>query len=233
LFFPFWGGVFLIFFLFQLSPPAAPPPPPGGAPPPPPPATPHAQTLAAAPAPPTPDHTALLAEIEQQYQAKVREAHAAGFREGEASGRARGAAEVQPAIEKLVRAAADLAQMRPRLRKEAEGDTVKLALAIARRILRRELAVDPEALHGVLMAALERLQGQEISRVRVHPSQAAQVKALLANATAGRPVEIVADASRSVGDAIFETDRGNLDASVETQLQEIERGLIDRLQKQP
>ena len=45
----------------------------------------------------------------------------------------------------------------------------KLALAIARRVLRRELAVDPEALHGLVLAALEKLQGQEICRVRVHP----------------------------------------------------------------
>jgi flagellar biosynthesis/type III secretory pathway protein FliH len=32
-----------------------------------------------------------------------------------------------------------------------------------------------------------------------------------------------------MGTVIFETDRGNLDASVESQLREIERGLGDRL----
>jgi len=31
---------------------------------------------------------------------------------------------------------------------------------------------------------------------------------------------------------LFETPRGNLDAGVESQLQEIERGLADRLRKQ-
>jgi flagellar assembly protein FliH len=39
----------------------------------------------------------------------------------------------------------------------------------------------------------------------------------------------VADASREPGAVIFETQRGNLDASIESQLQEIERGLTDRL----
>ena len=47
---------------------------------------------------------------------------------------------------------------------------VQLSLAIARRMLRRELAVDPDALHGLVLAALEKLQAQEICRVRVHPS---------------------------------------------------------------
>jgi flagellar biosynthesis/type III secretory pathway protein FliH len=44
---------------------------------------------------------------------------------------------------------------------------------------------------------------------------------------------VVADASREPGTVIFETARGNLDASVDAQLQEIERGLVDRLRKQP
>jgi len=45
-------------------------------------------------------------------------------------------------------------------------------------------------------------------------------------------VEVVPDASREPGTLIFETERGNLDASVESQLEEIERGLADRLQNQ-
>ena len=51
-------------------------------------------------------------------------------------------------LERLARAIDELAGLRPRLRQEAEADLVQLALAIARRVLRREIAVDPEALHG-------------------------------------------------------------------------------------
>jgi flagellar biosynthesis/type III secretory pathway protein FliH len=42
---------------------------------------------------------------------------------------------------------------------------------------------------------------------------------------------VLADPSRELGTVIFETQRGNLDASVESQLQEIERGLADRLRR--
>jgi flagellar biosynthesis/type III secretory pathway protein FliH len=45
-------------------------------------------------------------------------------------------------------------------------------------------------------------------------------------------VEVIADSSHELGSVIFETTRGNLDASVNSQLQEIERGLTDRLRKQ-
>jgi len=108
---------------------------------------------------------------------------------------------------------------------------VKLSLAIAQRVLRRELAIDPEALHGLVLAALEKLQGQELCRVKVHPSQAAAIKAALQKSVTGNPVEVVSDGSREPGTAIFETKRGNLDASVDTQLREIERGLADCLRR--
>jgi len=184
-----------------------------------------------APKAPAGDPAAQMAELEA-YRQKVREAHDAGAREGEIAGRNRAAAELQPVIERLTRSIEEMTNLRARLRREAEADVVQLALAIARRVIRREVAADPDALRGLVIAALEKLQGQEISRVKVHPSHVATVKAGLQQAVSGGVVEVVADSSRELGSVIFETTRGNLDASVDSQLQEIGRGLTDRLRKQ-
>jgi flagellar assembly protein FliH len=172
------------------------------------------------------------AQLEAQYRQKAAEAHAAGLREGEAAGRNRAAAELQPVLERLARSTEEIAGMRARLRREAESDVVQLALAIARRVILRELSADPDALRGLVMAAFETLQGQEIARVRVHPSHVALLTSCLEQASGGAPVAVVPDQSREVGSVVFETTRGNLDASVDSQLQEIERGLTDRLRKQ-
>jgi len=134
-------------------------------------------------------------------------------------------------LERLAHSIDDVAGMRPRLRKEAEADLVQLSLAIARRVLRRELAVDPEALHGLVLAALEKLAGQEICRVKVHASHAAMVAAALPKPGGGALIEVIADRSCEPGGIVFETARGNLDVSVESQLREIERGLTDRLRR--
>ena len=162
-------------------------------------------------------------------EANLKEAHAAGVREGEAAGRKKAATEVQPAIERLARSIEEISGLRARLRREAEQDLVRLALAIARRILRRELIADPDALHGLVLGALEKLQGQEICRVRVHASHAALVSGCLRQMAGAAPVEVIADTTLAPGGVIFETQRGSLDASVESQLREIERGLGDRL----
>jgi len=179
-----------------------------------------------------PDWAARIAQLETQYQQKIREAHAAGAREGEVAGRSRAAAELQPVIERLGRSIQEISNLRLRLRREAEADVVQLAIAIARRVVRREISADPDALRGLVVAALEKLQGQEVSRVRVHPSHLAMVQACLQQAVNGGRMEVTSDGSREPGSVIFETTRGNLDASVDSQLQEIERGLTDRLRRQ-
>ncbi len=178
----------------------------------------------------TAEVSAHLAQMERAWEQRAREAHAAGVREGEAAGRSRAAAELQPVLDRLARSIEELAGMRARLRREAEAGLIQLALAIARRVLRREVMVDPEALHGLVLAALEKLQSQEKCRVRVHPSHAAALAARLGEA-GGRGIEVAPDAGCEPGALIFETERGNLDASVESQLREIERGLTDRLRR--
>jgi flagellar assembly protein FliH len=181
---------------------------------------------------PTPDMTAQIAQLQQQCEVRVREAHAAGAREAEAAARTRASAEVQQALEKMAHTIGELAQMRGRLRKQAEGDTVKLSLAIARRVVRREIAMDPEALRGLVLAALETLQSKEVCRVRANVSQAAAILAILRQTATHENVEVIPDGSLAPGGIIFETTQGSLDASVDSQLQEIERGLADHMRKQ-
>jgi flagellar assembly protein FliH len=181
----------------------------------------------AAPPPPV----ASADDIRREGERRAAEARAAGLREGEAAGRSRAAAELQPVLERLAASIDEIASLRPRLRREAESDTVRLALAIARRVILRELSVDPGALHGIVLGALDRLQSAEPCRLRVHPSQVAALSALL-QSRGGASVEVVADGSRDPGAVVFETARGNLDASVDAQLGEIERGLAAVLRRQ-
>ncbi len=190
----------------------------------------------AAPAPPAaedPDSgsgqaAARLAEVERRGQQRAREAREAGFREGEAAGRAQAEARWQAAADELALSLAALAGLRPRLMREAGAELVELALGIARRVLRRELTVDPGALEALVQAALGKLPARDIRGVRVHPELEDAVRRGLARA--GRAdLALAADATLAPGALLVETTRGHLDASLETQLAEIGRGLADRI----
>jgi flagellar assembly protein FliH len=136
------------------------------------------------------------------------------LRDGEAQGRARAEAELKPIAEKMGRTIQQILDIKPALRKQVEEEAVQLSLAVSRRILRRELSIDPSALHGLVQAAFERVARQETTRVVVHPDQAVQVRTALAAATT-RNIEVVPDGSRESGTLIFETTRGSVDASLD------------------
>ncbi len=172
---------------------------------------------------------ARVAELERLVEQRAKEAHQKGAADARAAAESQAAARVQAEIERLAQSAAQLAALRPKLRAEAEADLVHLAIAVARRILNRELASDPQAITALVDAALAKLRAQEPCRIRVHPDHKAALAAGLASA--GARIEVVGDPALSRGDAILETARGDLDASAETQLAEIERGLTDRLQQ--
>jgi flagellar assembly protein FliH len=161
------------------------------------------------------------------------EAYHRGFTEGKAVGREQAAAELQSVLDQLGRSLATLSTLRSRIRGEAEGDLLKLAISIARRVLHRELTLDPESMEGLIRVALDKLQSRELCRVRVHPDQEQAIRKSLERFSNSQKVELITDPSLQCGDVIFETAHGNLDASIESQLREIERGLADRLRRLP
>lgn len=173
------------------------------------------------------------ADLERQMNERVQTAHKKGFAEGEAAGRQQATAQFNSALEKISRSVAEIVSLKSRLHHEAEEDVVKLAIGIARRILYREITTDPTALAGLVRAALDKLDGREVQRLRANPQDAPVLQQQLQQIGMPRKIDVVPDASLQRGSAIFETTHGSLDASAETQLNEIDRGFTDLLKRAP
>ena len=173
----------------------------------------------------------LNSDLQLDLEARVKAAFERGRVVGEANAAQQAiqqaAQNLEPVIARLNQMIQELAGMRKRFRGEAEADTVKLAIAIARRVLYRELATDPEAILGLVMAAFQKLNVRETHRLRVSPGDAAVLHEHRSRTELPAAVEILGDASLGPGSVVFETARGELDATVNTQLAEIERGLAD------
>jgi len=168
-----------------------------------------------------------IAELKKQAEQQVRQALEQGRREGESAARQAMDAELKTRIARVAEAVAEISGLRSETIHRAEADTVRLALAITRRVLHQESSINSSILGNLIQAALEKLQGQEVYRVRVHPDQEQVMKECLEKAGRGQTVTVVPDPTQSEGGAVFETNRGLLDASLDTQLDEIERLLAD------
>lgn len=171
------------------------------------------------------------ADLEWQIDARLKAAYQQGQAAGEQAAAQRAAQRIEPSIASLNAVAGELAAMRKRYRAEAEEDTVKLAIAIARRVLRRELSADPDAILGLVKAAFQKLNARETHRLRISERDAVMIQENRARLDLPPGLEISGDASLAPGSAIFETSRGDLDASVDTQLSEIERGFTDIIRR--
>jgi flagellar assembly protein FliH len=170
-------------------------------------------------------------EAERESVRKLDQARREAYAEGLAAGRQQAEEQFRPAMEGLAETLDGLARLRDNIREETIQDLVHLATSIATRVIHREVAVDPDALGGLIQAAFSKLQSREINRVRMHPSLEPLVRKLMEQAGAPKNLTLAADPNLKPAEIFFETSQGILDASVETQLREIERGLIDKLER--
>jgi flagellar assembly protein FliH len=170
-----------------------------------------------------------IVELEQRLQTEVERARRSGFDEGLRKGGEDTATELRACAERLTNALKEFDALKGKFRQAAENEVVRLSLAIARRILHRELMADPDSVQGIVHAALQKLQLRDVLRIRANPSLAQSIRAALERMGAGPNVEITADPNLRIGDLLFDSARGELDASVDTQLEEIQRGFADRL----
>lgn len=112
-----------------------------------------------------------------------------------------------------------------------EQETVRLALAIAERILHREAQMDPLLLTAAVRVALGQLAETTAVKLRVPAAQSAMWTELL-RLMPGLPLrpEVVADAEMQEGEAALEAELGTVDLGVRAQIAEIERGFFDLLE---
>jgi flagellar assembly protein FliH len=184
--------------------------------------------------------------IDEDSAVAFAEGRAEGFREGlehgrveaEAKGRAEErarneaarATEVQQRKCNAETTVQNFIRTQEQFQRQMENEAVRLSLAIAARILRREALMDPLLLTGAVRVALGQLS--ESAKVTLHVPQAdlslwRDAIEHLPNLSK-RPV-VVGEDAMELGEARIEAEMGSVDLSLKSQLVEIERGFFDRI----
>lgn len=111
-----------------------------------------------------------------------------------------------------------------------EQNGVRLAIAIAEKIVRRELTQRPEITLGLVREALELASGSQTIKVYLHPEDHAalgqQVASLAHQVAQAAPAEILADAGVARGGCVVQTEYGTIDQQIEAQLARITEELF-------
>jgi flagellar assembly protein FliH len=120
----------------------------------------------------------------------------------------------------------DLAALRKAIVRDTERQMVELSLAVARRVITREVSLDPTLVAAVAHVALERLGDTTPATIRLHPEDHAVVSAQRGERWAGTQVTILPDPGLARGGCVVECAFGTIDGSIDAQLDEVTRALL-------
>jgi flagellar assembly protein FliH len=123
----------------------------------------------------------------------------------------------------------EFARDRQRFFAAAESQVVRLALAVAGRVLSREVTSDGLHLRATVKAALARVQDSSVTTLRVPVDEEDAWTTLFRRGSAGK-VTVIGDERMSAGECVLDTSVGRVELGVEVQLAEIERGFRELVQ---
>lgn len=182
---------------------------------------------------PAGDYKARDLALQQEIAQAVEAARKQGLLEGSAQASAAAAKAIDEERSAVAQAVHDFVLRQKNYFRQLETEAVRLALNIARKILRREAQMDPLLLAGVVRVALEGMQSGTRLVLRTSPESARAWAEFCAQQPAGDcAVEVVPDGSLKNHQCILETESGRTEISLDGQLGEIESGFFDLLQAQ-
>ena len=160
-----------------------------------------------------------------------KEAYEKGFSEGERAGRETGEKMVEAVLKQYAQTLEELKGLRRNLLTGSEREVVRLSLEVARKVVKREVCVDEELILALVKVALSRLADQSVMTVRVNPKDCQSI--LHFRESPGHRdswhdgIKLVEDPLITRGGCLIETDSGVIDARVEEQFREIEKGFFE------
>ena len=144
--------------------------------------------------------------------------------------RERVAAETAGLAELLRRAASAIEEKRSELAAAGERDLVKLALAVASRIVKAEVQAGKPIAAENLRRAVELTVHRQELKVQIHPEDLKLIETYLPELRRDfadlQKVALEPNEALGRGGVVVQTREGSVDAAIATQLEEIERGLL-------
>ncbi|MDD2897298.1 MAG: FliH/SctL family protein [Desulfuromonadaceae bacterium] len=122
--------------------------------------------------------------------------------------------------------------LRDKILRESEDELINLVMLVARKVIIQEINQDHSIVAGVVQAALADLSSREEITVRINPDDYLLVTsgrdALLHAELLNERLLLKPDPSVAAGFCLVETEMGTIDASLDGQLEQIYRSLLEQ-----
>lgn len=154
-----------------------------------------------------------------------REAFAQGFAQGEHAGAEVAGARAAQVLRRLGQTIEELTALRVEIFQKSERQVVQLAVAMAKRIVHREISLDADLIAAMARVALDRMGEDANATIRLHPDDYAATAGARGHTDAGA-VRVVADPAVRRGGCLVHSDFGLIDVSADAQIAELATALL-------
>lgn len=151
-----------------------------------------------------------------------RDAFAKGYVQGERAGEEAAGVRVAERLDRLTAAIDEVVVLRNEMLRQSERDIVRLSIAIAERVIRREASVDPDLLIVMARVAIERLGENVKAAIHLHPDDVPRGR----SDEAGSAITVVPDLNIPRGGCIVRSSIGTIDVGLDSQIRELSRELL-------
>lgn len=174
---------------------------------------------------------AIIQQAHLKASAVEKEAYEKGYREGEKAGKEVGEKMVETLLKQYAQTLEELTNLRKHVLSLAEREVVRLSLEIAKKVVKREVTIDEEVILTLVKVALSRLGDESAMTLRVNPRDyqfLARHRSTQGTSSAlNEGIKLVEDPSITRGGCLIETESGIIDARVEEQFREVEKGFFE------
>jgi flagellar assembly protein FliH len=168
----------------------------------------------------------MQSEIEQTVGQAEKEAYAKGHAAGREAGYAEGAAEAQRLIERLHIIISKAIEKRNEILSESETQVINLVLLVAKKVIQVISENQKNVVINNVVQALRRLKSRGDVVIRVNLADldltTEHVKDFMGMVEQVKSITVLEDTTVDRGGCIIETDFGQIDARISSQLHEIE-----------
>lgn len=197
----------------------------------------HGESDGVVPVPQAPDPEDILAEAQKQVELMLtqassqvavwqQEAQQTGWQAGYDAGHKAALDELAGTFAVARDIAHSATDAGEKLLRESRAELGKLALAIAEKIIGRELTINPTTIGDIVTAVVEAAAVREACLIRVNPQDHEILRPHWSELTAGqhpdRSWDLVPDRHVARGGCMIEVNGGSIDARLETRLRQVE-----------
>ena len=165
-----------------------------------------------------------LAQVEKM-------AYENGFRQGEKAGMEIAEHKMEAVMRRYADAILEINKLRSSLYVQVEREVVKLAVAVAKKIVHREIQVDRDIIQTLVRVALGHVAEKSSVTIHLNPTDYNYLLELRAelSQSEGRDIALLSDKSIERGGCLIQTDCGDIDARVQEEFREVEHAFFEGL----